>query len=138
MTLSSSSEVGNAFYQKVGCLFYSIAMADQSVHIRELDALKKIVRDQWLSLDDTEDEFGSDSAFQIEIVFDWLLEYEKEGPSCFEKFEDFYHEHYSIFSPKVKELILKTAHAIANAFSGKNKSELVLLGKLELLLKKDK
>lgn len=137
MVLSNSPEISNTFYQKVGCLFYAIAMADRTVHVKELDTLKKIVREKWLSLDKTEDEFGTDSAFQIEIVFDWLLEYEKESRDCFDEFVDFYHEHPSIFTKKVKALIYDTANAIAGAFSGKNKSELMLLGKLELLFKKD-
>ena len=137
MALSNSPEIANKFYQKVGCLFYAIAMADKTVHIKELETLKKIVREKWLSLDETEDEFGTDSAFQIEIVFDWLLEYGKESRECFDEFVNFYHEHPSIFTEKVEKLIYGTANAIAGAFSGKNKSELMLLGKLELLFKKD-
>jgi hypothetical protein len=41
-----------------------------------------------------------------------------------------------MFSKFIKVLILDTANAISNSFSGKNKAELVMLGKLELLLKK--
>ena len=133
MQKSYSNTVGNTFYQKVGSLFFAVAMVDGAVHNKEIDKLKSLVREKWLPLDDITDEYGTDAAFQIEIVFDWLLEYEKKSAECFADFTDFYKEHKAIFSKGVKVLILETADAIAYSFSGKNKAELVLLGKLQLL-----
>lgn len=128
-----SNTVGNTFYQKVGSLFFAVAMVDGSIHNKEIEKLKSVVREKWLPLDDITDEYGTDAAYQIEIVFDWLLEYEKTSAECFIDFIDFYKEHMTIFSNGVKGLILETANAIAYSFSGKNKAELVLLGKLQLL-----
>lgn len=133
MQKSYSDTVGNKFYQKVGSLFFAIAMADGSVHTKEIDKLKTIIREKWLPLDDIEDEYGTDSAFQIEIVFDWLLENEKTSVEGYTAFTDFYKEHKAVFSNEVKAIILETANAIASSFSGKNKSELILLAKLQLL-----
>lgn len=135
MKRSYSNAVGNVFYQKIGKLFFAVAMADGAIHVKEIDRLKDIVRDKWLPLDDIEDEYGTDSAFQIEIVFNWLLEYEKNSSECYNEFEDFYKDNPKIFTPNVKSLIFDTSYAIANAFSGKNKSELVVLGKLQLLFR---
>lgn len=128
-----SNTVGNKFYQKVGNLFFAVAMADGSVHRKEVDKLKSFVTEKWLPLDDIEDEFGTDAAYQVEIVFDWLVENEKTSAECFTDFTDFYKEHKNVFSDKVKALVFETANAIAYSFSGKNKAELVLLGKLQLL-----
>ena len=133
MQKSYSNSVGNKFYQKVGSLFFAVAMVDGSVHTKEIEKLKTLVREKWLRLDDMEDEYGTDAAFQIEIVFDWLLENERTSAECLADFTEFYQEHKSIFSNKVKSLIFETASAIANSFSGKNKTELILLGKLQLL-----
>lgn len=133
MKRSYSKAVGNVFYQKIGNLFFAIAMADGAVHMKEIDRLKSFIREKWLPLDEIEDEYGTDSAFQIEIVFDWLLEYEKNSSECYKVFEDFYKEHPKIFTANVKSLVFDTSYAIANAFSGKNKSELVILGKLQIL-----
>lgn len=133
MKRSNSKVVGNIFYQKVGSLFFAVAMVDGSVHNKEVDKLKQLVREKWLPLDAIEDEYGTDSAFQIEIVFDWLLEYEKNSDECFKEFKEFYKEHPEVFTNKVKQLILETSGAIASSFAGKNKSELILLGKLQLL-----
>lgn len=137
MQKSYSNTVGNKFYQNVGSLFFAIAMADGSVHSKEVDKLKSLVREKWLPLDDIEDEYGTDAAFQIEVVFDWLLENEKISNECFTSFTDFYKEHKVVFTKKIKALIFETANAIAYSFSGNNKAELIVLGKLHLLFQSE-
>ncbi len=129
-----SEKIGNELYQNLGKLFYAVAMADESVHTKEVDKLRSFIRTYWLDVDEVEDEYGTDAAFQIESVFDWLLEYGKDGQAYYGEFEEFYKDHEKKFTPFIKVLILDTAYAIANSFSGTNKSELVLLGKLRLLL----
>jgi hypothetical protein len=125
--------LGKSFYQKTGSLFFAFANADGIVHPKEVAVLKRLVREIWLPLDDIEDDYGTDAAFQIEIVFDWLMEEDKESDDCFDEFSDFYKEHTTMFTEPIKKLIFETSSAIANSFSGKNKAELILLGKLSLL-----
>ena len=131
----NSEKVGVALYENLGKLFFAIAMADRSVHIKEVDKLRSFIRKYWLDVDELEDEYGTDAAFRIEAVFDWLLENEIEASTSFEDFRTFYKEHGNRFTPFIKVLILDTAHAIANAYARKNKSELVLLANLEILLR---
>jgi hypothetical protein len=133
--MTNSEKTGHQLYQNLGKLFYAIAMADDAVHIKELDRLKEIVREKWLDVDSLEDRYGTDAAYEIEIVFDWLLEYEKQSDACYDAFAKFYKEHPTIFTEDLKDLIMASANAIAASFSGKNKAELVMLGKLGLLLK---
>ncbi|MEX0289878.1 MAG: hypothetical protein AB3N14_12280 [Flavobacteriaceae bacterium] len=133
--MRNSEKVGVALYENLGKLFFAIAMADKSVHTKEVDKLKSFVRKYWLEVDELEDEYGTDAAFRIEAVFDWLLENEMESAAGFEEFRSFYKEHKSRFTPFLKVLILDTAHAIANAYARKNKSELILLANLEILLR---
>ena len=131
----NSRKVGIELYENLGKLFYSVASADGKVHIKELDKLKEIVRESWLDVDDIEDRYHSDAAYQIETVFDWLLEYEKESSACFVDFAEFYNEHPKLFPKHTRNLIYDTANAIANSFARKNKAELIILGKLALLMK---
>lgn len=133
--MKNTPKTMNGLYQNLGRLFYAVAISDGSVHVKEWDKVKEIVKEDWLYVDDFTDRYGTDAANQIEIVFDWLLEYEKTGAECFEEFKEFYHEHPHAFSEEIISLTKKTANAIADAFSGKNKAELVLLAKLQLLLK---
>ncbi|WP_298477061.1 hypothetical protein [uncultured Maribacter sp.] len=127
-------KIRNAFYQNLGKLFYAIAMADKQVNSHEVQKLKEDVRKYWVPLDNTEDAYGTDAAFQIEIVFDWLHLEEKESEYYYKEFLDFYKEHPTFFTPDINKIIWKTADDIASSFSGKNKSELILLAKLKQLL----
>ena len=142
--MDTSEKTNLTFYQKIGELLYAIAAADKVVKKQEYDTLRESVKEHWKKNDDITDDFGADAAYQIEIVFDWLdyqslnwLDYQSlKAEECFENFKEYYRENKTLFNPKIKKLVLSTAHTVADAFSGKNKSELLLLGKLELLLKK--
>ena len=122
-------------YKQIGYLFYAVAAADKNVAQAEIETLKELVKQHWLPLDDSNDLYGSDAAYQIEIVFDWLNENEQSALDCYNNFQDYYRAHSGIFTQTIKNLILDTAEAIANSFSGKNKSELMLLAKLSVLFK---
>ncbi|SNZ00735.1 hypothetical protein [Flagellimonas pacifica] len=130
----NSEKVGNEFYQSLGKLYYAMAMTDGMVRPVEVERLRKYVRQHWLDVDGMEDEFGTDSAFQIEIVFDWLQEEKKVGSTYFSDFEEFYKEHPEKFGPKVTKLVIETADSIASSFAGKNMSEMVFLRQLKDLL----
>ncbi|WP_420601116.1 hypothetical protein [Flagellimonas sp.] len=131
--MKESQMVGNEFYQSLGKLFYYIAMADKSIRVEEIDKLKTFIRKYWLDLDDIEDEYGKDAAFQIEAVFNRLLEYEADAEASFKEFKSFYTEYKERFNSYIKVLILDTANAIANTVYGKNKAELIALANLQLL-----
>ena len=123
------------FYQKMGELFYAVAAADKVVRKGEYDILKKMVLEKWKNLDDYEDPFHTDAAYQIEIVFDWFDYEQLDANDCFDSFAEYKKENPKLFTKDRKELIWKTADAIASSFSGKNKSELLMLEKLKKLLK---
>ena len=124
------------FYQNLGKLFYAIAAADKHVVISEFDKLKDIVKTQWLDMDPITDDYHTDAAYQIEIVFDWLNKEDNlNEQSCFNDFVNYKNEQKHLFTKEIKKLIIKTAGAIASSFSGINKSELIMLAKLDLELK---
>ncbi|MAP80801.1 MAG: hypothetical protein CL526_06900 [Aequorivita sp.] len=122
------------FYQKMGELFYAIAAADKVVHKEEYKTLKKLVLEKWKNLDDYEDPFHTDAAYQIEVVFDWFDYEQLDANDCFEDFVDYKKENNKYFTEERKKLIWQTANAIASSFAGKNKSELIMLAKLKKVL----
>lgn len=135
--MNAKEELSVRFYQNLGKLFYAIAAADNEVRDAEYAKLKQLVLLEWLAVDELEDVFGSDAAYQIEIVFDWLHREENlDSKACFNDFVYFRKQHSQLFSSSINALILKTANAIAESFSGKNKSELIMLAKLQSELKK--
>jgi oligoendopeptidase F len=131
----NSQKIGNEFYQNLGKLFYAVAMADDNVRPVETKRLRKFVRQKWLEVDNFEDEFDTDAAYQIEIVFDWLEAEEKEAQEYFEEFKEFYKDHPEKFTPELKQLIVDTAESIASSFAGTNRSEMMTIFNLKLLLK---
>ena len=122
------------FYQNLGKLFYAIAAADKVVKKEEIETLKNIVEREWVSIDDFQDEFGTDTAYQIEIIFDWLEKNQPDAYLSFEEFGDFKKEHEKLFTSEINNLILKTVGSIAASFAGKNKSELIMLSKLKFII----
>jgi len=129
----NSEKIGNEFYQSLGKLFYAVAMSDEEVRPAEVTRLREYVRQYWVDVDGFEDEFNTDAAYQIEIVFDWLDNEEKDANHYFEEFKEFYTEHADKFTDKLKALILETAESIASSFAGKNKAEMLAIFKLKQL-----
>jgi hypothetical protein len=122
------------FYQLLGKIFYNVATVDKTVREEEITKLKQIVKSEWVPFENTFNEFGDDSAYQIEIVFDWLVDNKWDTDQVLSDFKIFRQEHPSLFTPTVNALILKTANTIATSFSGKNKSEHVLISHLNSIL----
>lgn len=122
------------FYQQLGKLFFSVASVDKTVREEEIAQLKEIVAKEWLKLENSLNEFGDDAGYQIEIVFDWLVENDWNIGPIIPDFEIFKKEHPHLFTSQVNDLILKTAKAITNSFSEENKSESVLIDQLRGVL----
>jgi len=134
--MKNNPEIMLEFYQNLGKLFFAVAAADKKVETNEITTLKECVTKYWLNLEDTDDVFGSDAAFQIEMVFDVLVDEMPSAEENYKDFADFRKGHDRLFTPNVKELIWKTCDEIASSFSGKNKSELVMLSRIAMLLGK--
>lgn len=122
------------FYQHLGKVFYCIAAIDKTVRTEEIERLKKIIKTEWIPLEGTVTEFGDDATYQIEIIFDWLMENEWDLEQVIPNFKIFRKEHQSLFTPEIRILILKTAIAIVTAFSGENKSEHLIISQLTSIL----
>jgi hypothetical protein len=132
--MKPSHQTMTHFYEHLGKVFYCIAAIDKSIRKEEIEKLKQIIQTEWLPLENSFNEFGDDTAYETEIVFDWLVANEWELEQVIPNFKIFRTEHQSLFTPAVNGLILKTANAIATSFSGKNKSEHVLLSQLTSIL----
>ncbi|MGB3144577.1 MAG: hypothetical protein WBB24_10745 [Maribacter sp.] len=131
--MGKSNTLRSNLYKNIGKLMYALARIDGSIHTNEVDHLRSYVRSYWLHIDDIEDDHGLNAAFKIEATFDGLLENRTEPEICFQEFSKFYKENSEAFSPEIKRLILDTANAMAKSYAKKNKAELILLSKIEIL-----
>lgn len=129
-----NNDLAVAFYRNLGTLFYAVAAADKVVREEEFDELKQVVAKHWLPHEEAEDAFHTNAVYQMEIVFDYFKENPRKTEDCFSDFTFFLKEHPSLFTLERRKLISSTANAIASSFSGRNKSELIILAKLDLAL----
>jgi len=125
------------FYQNLGKLFYAIAASDNVVKEEELDKLKETVKKAWLTSNLVQDDVKVEAEHSIINTFKWLnRDNEYDAETCFNSFINYKKDHEQLFTKELNSLILKTANGIASSFSRKNKSELIMLAKLNLELNK--
>lgn len=129
-------EILISFYQNLAKLFYAIAASDNMVRDEEFNALKELIKHKWQSVFDKENNHKININHQIEIVFKRLVIEKRDAYSCYDEFITYKKVHNYFFTPELNSLILKTAGVIAAAFSSQNKSELIMLAKLSMELKK--
>ncbi|TXI78479.1 MAG: hypothetical protein E6Q44_11240 [Flavobacteriales bacterium] len=131
----STAETFVEMYTNLGFLFYSIAAGDGQVRQAEVDALNELVKKQWMPLESSRDEFGVDAAEYISMSFDYARDNKLDAKQAFQRFEDSYQEHVTMFDPGLKRMVLDTATAITDAFGHTNKSELATLTRLQTLFR---
>ena len=135
--MSLDKGVSLQFYQNLGKIFYAIAVADHVVRDEEYTTVINLVETYWLPEDSVLLSSKSDEKNAIIDTFKWLYEYKEEDvDECYKSFISFKKSNPSIFTKNINALILKTVGKIAMSFSGQNKSELILLAKLDFELRK--
>jgi len=138
MKTINSNSYNQSFYQKLGYLFYSIASADRRISQQEHDALQQVIKEDWLHFNDKTDAYGTDTAYQIQIIFDFLKEKEYHSESAYNIFNRYFKEHLSLFTDDVIDRIFHSSNRIADCLNGRNKSELQALARLHMLLGKER
>ena len=122
-------------YAGLGHLFYSIAASDGHVVPTEIQKLKKLVKDQWMPLEPERDSAGSDLAYYIEIGFDHANDARMAPEAAFDRFKAVHAEHPAEFDESTRNMVVRTAKAIAQAFAGKSKAEERMIARLEEVFK---
>ena len=117
------------FYEHLAYLFYAVAAVDNNIVLKEKQKIKELVDKDW--------SFGSDDIDSKGIIFSTLKKliaerYNKED--AFLNYKSFFLQNRNEFTPDIRNKIMDTADRITIAFSGRNKSESVLLSRLYFVL----
>ena len=128
----------NKFYQKLGYLFYSIAASDKHISLVEEEMLHALIKQDWVPLQRGKDEFGTEAAFKMEIVFDYLHEERISSEMAYHVFESYFKENLELFGDDIVAKIYHTADKIAEVFHSKNKSELIAISRMKFLIGREK
>ena len=118
------------FYRRLAHLFYAFAAADRNIALEEKRRIVTDVECYW--------DFHTSAFDSKEIIFETMRKIilgELDKDLAFESFAEFYTDNKNSFSDETKVRIKDSANAIIQSFSGANKSELVMLSQLHILLK---
>jgi uncharacterized tellurite resistance protein B-like protein len=130
----TTPEQWQQFYQKVAYAAFAVAAADNHIAEQEMKALREQVQQNWLDLEDTVDEFGTDAAYQTEIVFDWLAENDLNSEDALAEFKDYVESAQSFLTNDLRMQVVHLCNKIAVSFHGANKSELGILLRIQQVL----
>ncbi len=108
------------FYSEVGKLLYALAKTDGSISKKEIKAIHKLVLKDLVPLENSTDEFGTDSAFYVEMEFDFLNENFYDPDVAFNSFISYVENHYTAFDSHVKEVVLNVAETLIKSFHETN------------------
>lgn len=119
----------------IGFLVYAVASADKHVSHEEKGTVHRIVNDNWQILADAEDPFGVRAMEYIDKIMLGLDEQHVDSEKAFLSFEEVYQANLENFTPSLKSFIINVCIETGSAFNRMNKSELVLISRIEMLLK---
>lgn len=124
----------NKLLENLGKLFYAVAMADKKIEEEEIAALKTNILQRWDSPDSKPNGLVLDGHQEIFTIFKELQNTRAESETCYMQFQEFFNEHKQLFNEELRKLIWDTSQDIASSYAKKNKSELIVLAKLKMLL----
>lgn len=122
------------FYSEVGKLLYAIAKADGTIDSKEIKAIHQMVLKDLVPLESSTDEFGTDSAFYVEMEFDYLNENLYDPDVAFNSFVDYVQDHYSAFDSKMKTAVFNVANTLTQSFHETNIKDHYMIEKLKKVL----
>lgn len=119
----------------IGFLVYAVASTDKHITVEEKNTVHTIVNENWKLLADKEDPFGVRALDFIDKMFNSLQDHEVKSEDALEYFKEVYAQNKEKFTPELIQFTLDICIKTGSAFNRMNKSELVLLSRIETLLK---
>lgn len=115
-------------------LFYAVAHADRHVEKSEKLKIHQVVNENWQLLAAKGDPFGIKATELIDKMIVELEEEDFDNEKALEQFIHVFKTHPEFFTPEMKEFTLEVCIRTANTFNQMNKSELVLLSRIERII----
>lgn len=118
-----------SFFEALANIFYAIAIADKRFELSEKHAIFKEINSNW--------SYNINSLKSSELMFEVLRHNIAQNISdelAFKNFEQYYKVNKGLFSVTTKTAIMDAVNLIASSFAKKNKSELIMLSKTQLLM----
>ncbi len=125
------TEANSELFESLGKVFYAIAVADRNLHENETARLKAEIEKYWKPVFM---EAPYSMAYYIWHAFELARRNNVPAETAYDAFRNYFEKKQEAFTAEIRNLIMDTANAIAASYADKNKSELILLAKLQLLM----
>ena len=122
------------FARCCGYAVYAVAYADKSIEQEERAAIHLFLNENWMELADSSDPFGVKSIEFIEQMMDAFVSDKLNSELAFERFKELFDSIQNLLSSNQQKFILNLCIKVGNAFNRMNKSELVLLSRIERMI----
>jgi hypothetical protein len=119
------------FARCCGYAVYAVAYADKSIEQAERAAIHLFLNENWMELADSSDPFGVKSIEFIEQMMDALVSDKLNSELAYERFKELFDSLQNLLSSNQQKFMLNLCIKVGNAFNRMNKSELVLLSRIE-------
>ena len=119
------------FARCCGYAVYAVAYADKSIEQEERDAIHLFLNENWMELADSSDPFGVKSIEFIEQMMDALVSDKLNSELAYERFKELFDSLQNLLSGNQQKFMLNLCIKVGSAFNRMNKSELVLLSRIE-------
>jgi len=119
----------------IAYLAYAVASADHHVDEIERKAIHAYINAHWQLLADQEDPFGARALDFVDRMIPALEANKMTSEVAYDHFKEIFEARKSEFTKEIRSFILQLCIRTGAAFNQMNKSELVLISRLEILLK---
>lgn len=119
----------------IGYVVYAVASADNHVALEEKKIAHDLINEHWTLLADNEDPFGVRALDFVDKIIVSFDEDQLDSENAFYSFKEIFEEQKNDFTPEIKQFILDLCIKVGSTFNQMNKSELILLSRIEILLK---
>jgi hypothetical protein len=118
----------------IAYMAYAVASADHHVDEVERKAIHSFIDEHWQLLADEEDPFAAQTLDFVDKMIPALEANQMSSEEAFNHFKEMFEAKNELFSAELKTFIIQLCIRTGAAFNQMNKSELVLISRLELLL----
>ena len=118
---------------EVSKLFYAIAISDSRLHDVEKELVKSAITD-YRSFSEPSDQFNTDHNVKSEEIIQRIHQENLGAWELFDGFEKYYTDNKTEFSDAINQWIITKANEIASSYARQNKSEIVMIARIRLLL----
>lgn len=124
-----------SFARVCGYAVYAVAFSDRKFESAEKVAIHQFLEDNWVKIADNSDPFAVKSIEFIEQMVEALTSEKLDTEVAFVRFKNYYAMLSTSLETSHKQFLIDLCIKVGNAFNRMNKAELIMLSRIEGVIK---